>query len=165
VEAAQQVIAFTLALGVATLSVLYFRSQLQALRRLRDTPDIPPDDARRERRQIWRRLVSSGLLLLIALMLAGAQLWLESAAQRLADARDRAPSGTPLTDEQRRFGYLYTGVWISVLLLLLGVVLLAAFDLWSIRRYGKLQRRKLTDDRRAMIARQLRRLREERNGD
>jgi hypothetical protein len=165
VEALQHAIAFGLALGVSALSLFQARRQLQALRRLQQAPDLPAGEVARERHQCWRRLVSSGLLLLIALLLVAAQLWLESPAQRLADLRDNTPPSTPLTDEQRHFGYVYTGVWIAVLLLLLGVVLLAAFDLWSIRRYGKLQHRKLSDDRRAMIARQLQRLREERNGN
>jgi hypothetical protein len=163
VEAAQQVIAFGLALGVSALSLFYARSQVHALRRLRQTPDLPPDEARRERHQSWRRLVSSALLLLIALLLVVAQLWLEEPARNLARLRDQ--SDDPPTDQQRNFIRLYSAVWITILLLLLGVVTLAAFDLWSIRRYGKLQHRKLSDDRRAMIARQLRRLREERNGD
>jgi len=165
VEVAQHVIAYSLAFGVSTLSLFYGRHQWQTLRRLRETCDLPADEVRRERRQSWRRLVSSALLLLIALLLVVAQLWLESPAQRLAELRDKTSKSTPLTDEERCFGYVYTGVWISVLLLLFGVVALAAFDLWAIRRYGRIQRRKLNDDRRAMIARQLRRLREERNGE
>ena len=131
------------------------------MRRLRENPDLPPDELRREYRQGWRRVASCGLLLLISLLLVIAQIWLEEPAQRLATLRDN--SDVPLTGEQGNFLRLYSAVWIAILFLLLGVIVLAAFDLWSIRSFGRQQHRKLRDERRAMIARQLQRLREERN--
>ncbi len=161
--AGQFVLAFALAFGVAALSVFYAFRQLQVLRRLREHSDLPTEETRRERRQCWRRLVSSGLLLIMAVLIAAAQLWLESPADRFAKNRDA--SNLPLSETEVPFLRLYTGVWIAILLLLLIVIMLAAFDLWAIRRFGRLQHRKLRDDRRAMIARQLQRLRKERNGD
>ena len=161
--AVQHVFAFAIAIAISFLSLFYARRQLLALRRLRETPELPTAELHRERNQSRRRLISSGLMLLIAVLLVIAQLWLESPAQRLADLRDH--SDVPLTDNQKDFVRLYGAVWIAILLLLLAVILLAAFDLWAIRRYGRQQHRKLSDDRRAMVARQLRRLRQERNGD
>ncbi len=161
--AVQEYFAFLLALAVSSLSLFYGRRQLQTLQRLRENPDLPPDETGREWRQSWRRLVSSGLMLLIAVLLLVAQLWLEGPADHLARIRDHSDS--PLDDSQKNFLRLYSGVWIAILVLLFGVVMLAAIDLWSIRRYGRLQHRQLRDDRRAMIARQLRRLREEKKGE
>ena len=159
-EAAQNVFAFVLAVGVSALLVFYARRQFLTLRRLRTTPEMPLDEMRRELRQSWRRLVSSGLLLLIAALLVVAQIWLEPYVRPLVDR-----PADQHTAEDRNAIWLYAAVWISILVLLFGVVAIAAFDLWAIRRYGKQQHRKLSDDRRAMIARQLRKLREERNGD
>jgi hypothetical protein len=158
----QDVFAYGIALGVVSLSVVYTRRQVLALRKLRETPDLPEEETRRERRQCWRRLVSSVLLLLIAALIVVAELWLERPAQVLAD-RDK--SLFPLTDDERAFLRLWGAVWIAVLLLLFVVVVLALVDLWAIRRYSRIQHRKLRDDRRAMIARQLQRLRQERNGE
>jgi cobalamin synthase len=161
VGAAQHVFAFALALGVAILSVFTARRQFQSLQRLRDMPELPLEEMGRERRQSVRRLVSSAFLLLIALLLVVAHLWLEEPAQRLADQRDK--TNLPLAESEKTFLRIYSWTWIAILLSVLAVLMLAAFDLWSIRRFGRVQHRKLRDDRRAMIARQLRRLREERN--
>jgi hypothetical protein len=104
------------------------------------------------------------MLLLIAILLVVAQVWLEDPAQRLADARDRTDPPPAFTQEEKDLARLWLLTWIGILLLLFAVIVLAFFDLWSIRRYGRRQLRKLQDDRQAMIARQLRRLRAERNG-
>ena len=94
-------------------------------------------------------------------------LFLEEPAQHLADALDalRAAGGqVELTDAQRDFGRLYGGFWIVFLLILMVVVLLAAYDLWATRRYGLHERRRIQADRRAMLEQQISRLRQERDG-
>jgi hypothetical protein len=50
------------------------------------------------------------------------------------------------------------------LLVLMIVVFMAALDYWATRRYGLRQHRKIIDDRRAMIEREISRLRQQRNG-
>jgi hypothetical protein len=75
-----------------------------------------------------------------------------------------APAVPLLTPDERFFLRIYGGAWIGILLALLALVLLAAVDVWSTRRYGLRAQRKIQDDRRAMIARQVARLRQERNG-
>ena len=157
----QDVFAFGLAFGVAALYLFYAGRQLRSLRRLRETPDAFAEETSRERHQCWRRLAGSILLLLIAVLIAAAQLWLEERAQRLAD-RDKTQF--PLTADEKTFLRFYTSVWITVLVLLFAVIVLAAFDVWAIRRYGRIQHRKIRDARRDMIAHQLQRLREERGG-
>jgi hypothetical protein len=157
-------VAYGLALVVSSLSLWYARRQWLALRRLREHPDLPFDELQRERRQSWRRLASSGMLVLIAVLLVVAQIWLEDPAQRLAEARDRTDPPPAFTQEERDLARLWLLTWLAILVLLFAVIVLAFFDLWAIRRYGKRQLRKIQDDRQAMIARQLRRLRAERNG-
>jgi hypothetical protein len=68
------------------------------------------------------------------------------------------------TPEHRRFVKFYGAYWISVLLLLLGMVGIALYDMLAIRRFGQRHYRKIQEDRRAMIARQVARMRRDRNG-
>ena len=154
------------ALLVAVLlfvSVFYAWRQARALAGLRRRPDLPADESEHQRRQAWRRLVGSGLLLLLAGLLAGALVYLEAPAQRLADLD--VPDTSAYTPEQRAFLRLYGGWWITLLLVLLAVILLAGLDLWATYRWGVRQHRKLQADRRAMVERQVARLREGRDGD
>ena len=115
-----------------------------------------------KRNQIHRRLVSALLLLIIAGLVTVVHLggW-EEKTGLLAAANDGNASSNFTVDERRDLR-IWGGLWLAILLLLLAVLVLAGFDFWSIRRYGRLEHRKLRDDRRAMIANQLRRLREER---
>ncbi len=141
--------------------------QLAVLRRLREGPELPADDARQLRRQAQRRLVSCGLLALLALLLAGAQLFLEERADVwIAQQKDQAPEGEPVepTPEQRDFFRVYGVYWIVLLVVLLAVVVLAGIDLWETRGRGLRERRKLLDDQRVMLQRQVTRLRRERDG-
>jgi hypothetical protein len=153
--------------ALVVLSLFYIWRQVQALRRLRSLPDLPPEERLFLRRQAWRRLVNSVLMLVLAALLTTALVYLEEPAQRLAEARDAAQqAGNPgeLTGKDRDFAHLYGAFWLVFLLVLMVVVLLAALDLWSTRRYGLREHRKLLADRREMIERQVARLREERNG-
>jgi hypothetical protein len=131
-----------------------------ALRRLDAAPE---DDRPRLRRQAYRRLVGCALLTALGVLLAGALLFLEGPAQALADFRDAQP-GREFDDEQRRFARLWGWYWMAVLLLLLAVVLLAAFDLWAVRRHALRERRRLLADRRALLEEQAARRRHGRNG-
>jgi cytochrome c-type biogenesis protein CcmH/NrfG len=150
------------------LSIFYTWRQVLALRRLRLTPDLPADEMSYQRRQAWRRLVTCALMFVLAVLLTGALVYLEEPAQRLADARDAAQkAGEPdeLSPEDRGFARFYGAFWMIFLLVLMVVVLLAALDLWSTRRYGLREHRKLLADRRAMLERQVAQLRQERNGN
>ena len=55
--------------------------------------------------------------------------------------------------------FQYLLVWIVILLLVLAVVLLAAVDIWSTRLFSLRQQRKILDDRRAMLEREVARYR------
>src|SRR5262245_15118436 len=117
-----------------------------------------------ESRKAWRRLISSGLTFVMALLLGGLLAFYEADAKRLADERDGVEPGTELTADQKTFVRKWVGLVIALLVVLFTVVVLAGVDLWATRRYALGQYRKLQADRRAMIERQTSRMRQERNG-
>ena len=49
----------------------------------------------------------------------------------------------------------FVAIWVAVLLLLLQVLALAFLDLWSTRRYADRQRRKLAEERRQTLEREI----------
>lgn len=159
------VFACLLALVLFPLGLFYYRRQLRTLRGLANST-LPEEEDRYLRCQARWRLISSALLMVLAVGLVAAFVFLEQPAHEIAERtkalRDAGeePERTPA---ERLFLRIYIGFWIVFLLILLVVVMLAAADLWSTRRYGLRQRRRLLDDRRAMIARQAHRLRQERN--
>jgi hypothetical protein len=140
--------------------------QVQTLRALPDAENLPPEDLRYLRNQAWLRLTSSGLMVALAALLA-LSYFVENPAQALIDegtaARERGeePDNTP---EHRLFVKYYGAYWITVLLVLLGMVGTALYDMLAIRRFGQRHYRKIQEDRRAMIARQVARMRRDRNG-
>ncbi len=156
------VVGLVLAVCLLALALFVGIRQVLALQRLR-RESLPVEETAYERRKAWRRLLSSLLLLLMAGLLAGLQFYAVPAG-RLAEERDQADRA-PLTPQQKLFVRVYTGAWIAFLMLLLIVLALAALDLWATRSYGLRQYRKLSEDRRAMIQRQVNRLRQERNGE
>lgn len=156
-----------LVLVLLGLALGFTWKQVAVLRELRRDPYLAEEDSRYERGLAYRRLVSCGLLFLLALLLVGALVYLEEPAQRLAEeARARRDQGMEraFTPEEKLFLRVYSWYWIGFLLVLLAVVILAAFDLWAVRRYGRQQHRRIQDDRRAMIEDELGRMRQQRNG-
>lgn len=166
----QTIIGFCLVLLLTGLSIGFARLQIRNLRRLRLSPELPEQEQQFERAQAWRRLVGCALTLLLGLLLAGALLFLEAPAQQLADAREQAPpqlgvlDDPQLTAEDRDFIRFYTLYWIVLLLSLLLLLGVAARDLLATRSYAQRQHRQIQTDRRAMIQKEIKRLREQRNG-
>jgi hypothetical protein len=142
-------------------AVLFVRPQVRLLRGPVRSPDLPEEERRYLRRQAWRRLVGCVLMLLLGVLLLGALLFLEVPSQRIIDTHENPDQRTP---DERRFVLVYGWFWFAFLLLLLALVLLAGFELWSVRWRGLRERRQLLADRRAMLEHQIGRLREERNG-
>jgi hypothetical protein len=129
-------------------------------------PDLPDEERRRQRFQAWRRLVGCVLMLLLAAMVAGYLIFLDGPADRLAKERDAAPPGTvfPRDEAERGFMRFYGWYLVSVMLVLLALMVLTGYDLWALRRQARREQRQLQADRRAMIARQIDRMRQERDG-
>jgi hypothetical protein len=162
-------------LGVALVAALvavaayYAWRQLQWLRQPRGPDEAETPEGQYRRAQARRRLVGSGLMLLLAAQLAGALLFLEEPARRQADradarAAEREAGGAPPqpSAEERSFAGLYGAYIVVFLLTLLAVVLLAFVDLWATRRFAVQAYRQIQTERRDMIDREVARLRQER---
>lgn len=67
-------------------------------------------------------------------------------------------------NRQRAFDLLYSSYWLVALLVVLGILSLAAVDFWAIRRFGLRHFRQIQADRRAMLEDQIARFRRQRNG-
>jgi ABC-type Fe3+ transport system permease subunit len=165
VNASEVVIGSLLALLLLGLALYFGARQLASLRRLRREDGLPEEERRYERRKAWRRLVSCGLMLVMAGLLIGLQFY-AARAQELADKRVRLDQEEPppWTAQEKYFVRASVGSLIALLVVLLVLLALAGVDLWATRRYGQREYRKLSEDRRAMIQRQANRLRQERNG-
>ncbi len=160
----------TMAVLVAALvgvSWYYCRKAWRTLQATGPTCEMIPEERRFLRRQAWRRLVNGGFMVALALMLAGSYvLGLQSRAEAIGLEREaKAVNGVkpPLTPEQQQFGRLFSGYVIVLLLLLALIIFLAGIDLFATRRYAITQLRRIQDDRRAMMERQMERWRQERN--
>src|SRR5262249_52200911 len=112
----------------------------------------------------WLRLITCGLMLLLALFLASYYVFgLEARVnQILALGPVNAPDN--LNPEQRQVRWLFGAFCLCVLVLLMAIVFLVAFDVWAIRKYGRRHMRQINADRKAMVEDQLARYRSERNG-
>ncbi len=160
----QFIFGWVLVAGLCVVAFAYGRSQWRSLNQ---SVGLPDEERFRARGQAWRRLSASASMFLLALMLAGALIWLEGHAQQLADLANgqRDKDDAAWTDDQRWFIRFYVIYWIVFLLILLSIVSLAAYETWSVVRQVFREQRKLQADRRAMIARQAARLRRERYGE
>jgi ABC-type Fe3+ transport system permease subunit len=149
------------------LAGYYAWRQVQTLRGLRDSLESPPEERRYLRRRAWRRLFGCALMVALALMLGGMMLFLEQPVNELADfveaARERGEDAN-LSNDQRLLRTLYALWNITLLLTLLAILITAAIDMFATRRFGLGQLRRIQADRRAMIERQVARLRQEGNG-
>jgi hypothetical protein len=150
------------------VAAFYLRKAVRTLRLTTPAFEMLPDERRYLRRQAWRRIVNSALMLILAGMLVGSYVGgLQDRADAIGRERERqAVDGQkpPLTDEQRDFGRFFAGYIVIVLILLFIVVMLAGLDLFATRRYAVTQLRKIQTDRRAMLQRQITRWRQERDG-
>jgi hypothetical protein len=155
-----------LIVALLALSGYYGRQQVQTLRHFRGPVGLPDEEIRFERHKAYRRLLSCFLTLVLAVLLAVLLTYYEWPAHQLAEQRaafnrENAP---PFTADETPFLREWAWTWIAFLVVLMLVVFLAAYDMYSTRRYALRQYRKLQADRRAMIERQANRLRRERNG-
>jgi threonine/homoserine/homoserine lactone efflux protein len=162
------VVVFGTLLVVLLLAVAGFYAwrQVLLLRRLRRREDLPPEEDSFLRRQAWRRLINSGLMVVLAGLLAFSLVHLEGRVGKVARERERftKENAPPLTEQEKDLLRAWGWLQVAILLVLLTILFLAAVDLFATRRYARRAFRKLQADRRAMIERQATRLREERNG-
>ncbi len=146
----------------------YLRKAIRVLGRTTPEFEMLPDDRSYMRRQAWRRMINSGLMFVLAAIMVGSYLsGIQQRATDIAHEREEAAvdgKKPPLTPEQSEFAQLFTGILITMLVLLGMIVTIAGIDLFATRRYALTQLRRIQSDRRAMLERQLTRWREERDG-
>jgi hypothetical protein len=165
VESVAPLIAWLLVLVTLGVAGYFGSQQVRTLRGLPARTDLAPDDHSYFRRQAWRRLAGCALLVAVATMLSAWYLsgqdvnfdHLGDVLQAQRAAGDHALR--PDQEQARRFFVYYVN---AMLLLLLALLVLAAFDLLAIRRYAARHSRSIRDDRRAMLERELANLRRER---
>jgi len=158
-------IAWLLVLVTVGIAAVFAWQEVLALRGLRTSANVTPEDQVYIRRKAWRRLFGCALLVAIAVLISGWYLTGQDAGidalgdqlKEQAAVGDKQPR--PEQELAKRF---YAYYWITTLLLLLCLVLVAAVDFWAIRRYSARAFRRLHDDRRAMLEHQLAELRRER---
>src|SRR5262249_31033789 len=149
---------------------IYARIQIRTLRRTTPQYEMLPDERRFLRGQAWRTLANSGLMLILALlMISSTALGLQQRADELGERRQKIRqvegAAGKMNDQDKLFTRIYGGYWITCLLLLGGILAMAAWDLLATRRYALRALRQIQTDRRAMLERQLERYRQERDGD
>jgi hypothetical protein len=141
--------------------------QRRTLRRLREERYVPSDERAYLRGQVRRRLVTSGVLVVLGGMIGGAYLsGMEARADEIAGRQKKAeerkavnpdaPAEHPPPDEaDRAFTKFYTWYWIAVLLLVFVVVCLAVLDFWHTRRYWMAQYKRIKEDHETKLRRDL----------
>jgi hypothetical protein len=161
----EQIVGTLIILLLLGLAAWFGRRQVQTLRDTRSVENLPSEDRRYVRRQAWRRLVGCALMVVLAGLLAGWYLLgFHEFANQLRAQAEATPSPVERTPEQERalrFCAYYLIISLLTLLAMLGV---AALDFWAIRVYALRHHRQIMADRRAMIERQVARLRQEGNG-
>lgn len=167
-NAAQPYLAALIFCALVGLALYYGRQQFHTFARLRSGEEISPEERGYLHGQAWRRLVNSGLMLLLAALIAGYYLTgLENRVTELGEtvqAHNQQGAKLDLNPEQRSTRALFAGFCLSILLLLMAMVFLVAIDVWAIRRYSRQFMKQLNAERRAMLEGQVARLRAERNG-
>src|SRR5262245_55950013 len=148
----------------------YTRANIRALWRTTPQYEMLPDERRFLRGQAWRRLINSGLMVVLAALLVGSYAFrLQERADELGDRRAKIRNAEgaagAMNDQDKMFTRIYGAFWITCLLILGAILLMAAIDLLATRRYALRALRQIQSDRRAMLQRQLERYRQERGLD
>lgn len=159
------VIGPVLAGGLALLALWFAWRQWRLLAWAGTQADLSADDRRFHTRMALRRLVGCLLMLALAALLAGlfGMGILERLDEIMVDGGQAKKEGRKLSPEQADFVWFsmkYVGVTASALF---GLLAVAFVDVMAIRRWGNRHRKRIRDDRAAMLERQLPLLRRERD--
>jgi hypothetical protein len=162
---------FELTFGVLTVLVLlglaaYFSwRQIQTLGRVRRQSDLSTEDRSYFRSQARRRLLGSALMVLLAGVLIGSYFLDQEYRQLTEQAEQRPDRSAPIGPEEKEFLQRYTIYWVIALVVVFLFGLFAVLDVLATLRYGASQHRQLRDQHRAQLEQEVRRFRQERNGD
>jgi hypothetical protein len=146
--------------GVLLVLAGYFGwRQWQLLRGL-PARNLPEAERAFYRRQAYRRMFSSVLMVVLAGLLLG---YVALDAEYRQVTHDVTERGAP-QEAEKDFVRFFAGYWIGLLLVLFVLLALAAVDFWALTRFGLRQHRRLQADHRAQLERELHQLRQDRNG-
>jgi len=146
--------AFCLSALLAGIAVVSLRYQVRNWRRLR-SESLASDDRRYVRGLAQRRTVNAVLLLGLAGMLAGAYLsGGQQELNRIAGLPAQDPPGEQ-TPEDREFVKSWAIYWIVFLVLLFFVIVIAAADYTATSLYARQQLRRIRDEQRTLLERDL----------
>jgi hypothetical protein len=165
-ETAELVFGGVLVLVLLSLAGFYGWRQVRTLRGMKAPDERPEEERRFVRRQAWRRLVGSGLMVIFAGLLVGSVAF-NASLRRLSERNEEAGRNNEertLDAEEWEFAHTYAVYWIVCLLVLMAILATATLDLLAIRRFGRRQISQIQSDRRAMIEREVARMRRDRNG-
>ena len=165
-ETAELVFGGVLVIVLLILAGYYGWRQVRTLRSLKAPDERSEEERRFLRGQAWRRLVGSGLMVIFAGLLVGSVAF-NASLRRLSDRDGEARRNNEertLDPEEWEFAHTYAVYWIVCLLVLLAILATATLDLLAIRRFGRRQISQIQSDRRAMIEREVARMRRDRNG-
>lgn len=162
----QVIFTTSLIVVLLALAIYYAWRQWQTLHNLRIDDEISDEERQYLHRQAWRRLAGSGLMILFAGLLTGSFFFEERAAEMAARGEAARAEGAELvlTEEEEAFRNQWAMYWIVLLIGVMVILGLAAYDFLATRRFGLQRFRQLQADRRAMIAREIAMMRRDRNG-
>ena len=147
-----------LAVLLVAIALYYGWRQLQSIRAMSRDVNVTFEERMYLVRQAIRRISISVLLLIIASFLV-TWFFLDHSGM---PPEDFAQGDRPMTNSEKdavRFVGLY---WISALLVVFVIIVLAVFDLWATARFGYERRKRLEEARQAALAAELAQLRQRR---
>jgi hypothetical protein len=156
--------AFCLSALLAGIALVSLRYQARNWRRLR-TESLASDDRRYLRGVCQRRTVNAVLLLLLAGMLAGAYLsGGQQELNRIAGLKVQDPPAER-TPEDNEFVKSWAIYWIVVLALLFFVIVIAVADYTATSLYARQQFRRIRNEQRTLLERDLAVIRQQKLND
>ena len=150
--------AFFLSFVLAAIALVSLRFQVRNWRRLRNE-SLASDDRRYLRGQSQRRTINAVLLLILAGMLAGA--YLSGGQQEL----NRIAGLDERTAEEKEFTKSWAVYWIVFLVLLFFVIVVAVADSTATSLYGRQQLRRIRQEQRTLLERDLAVIRQQKLND
>lgn len=153
----QYIAASVIAIGIALAGLWFGWRQLKTLAWLRVQQNLSDEDRQYYQRMVTRRLLGCFLLLAMAVSVAG--LFGMGILERLDDLMAQGPQakkeGRKLSPEQQEFMFFSMKYVIVMALITFGLIIVAFLDVRAIRKFGNRHRKRIRDDRAAMLQRQL----------
>lgn len=151
------------------IAVMSIRKQLANLDRLKKDAHVPSDDRKYLTKQARRRIITGGLLIGLATMLSGTYFsGMERRAERLGEEKrpvDEEGRKQPMAEEDKDFIRFYSIYWIGILFLIFLIVSFAIVDIWATRRYAWAQLKRISQEHRTVLERDLAMYRQQRMND